>query len=172
MSRIVSGKLQIHVDAIDLAQVARLAVEAVQPQVDAKQIALTVDIRQAPIVVAGDAHRLQQIVQNLMSNAVKFTPDGGRVRLRSGRQAMTRELRWKTAVAGSSRPSCRTCSSGSGRRTRGTRASTAGWDWVSRSCATLWRRTAAWWPPQRWIQPWQHLYGHAAAPRGGRGRRE
>jgi PAS domain S-box-containing protein len=81
VSRIVSGKLQIRVDAVDLAQVARVAIEAVQPQADAKHIALTVNILQAPIVIAGDAHRLQQIVQNLMSNAVKFTPDGGRVRL-------------------------------------------------------------------------------------------
>jgi hypothetical protein len=81
VSRIVSGKLQIQVDAIDLAQVARLAVEAVQPQAETRQITVSTAIPEAAILVAGDAHRLQQIVLNLLSNAVKFTPDGGRVRL-------------------------------------------------------------------------------------------
>ncbi|OFX23191.1 MAG: hypothetical protein A2V77_11535 [Anaeromyxobacter sp. RBG_16_69_14] len=85
ISRIMAGKLQIHPSPVDLAPVIEAAVEGLRPSADASRIAL--DVRCAPGVpaVSGDAKRLQQIIWNLVSNAVKNTPVGGEVRVRLAR---------------------------------------------------------------------------------------
>jgi signal transduction histidine kinase len=82
VSRIVSGKTRLEVAVLDLAPIARAALEGVQLLADQKQIRLipNIDSRAGPI--AGDATRLQQVFANLLSNAVKFTPKGGSVELR------------------------------------------------------------------------------------------
>ncbi|HEX4915668.1 MAG TPA: ATP-binding protein [Vicinamibacterales bacterium] len=82
VSRIVSGKIRLDVQAVDLATVIDNAVSTIQPAADAKGIRLQnlIDTRLAP--VSGDPDRLQQVIWNLLSNAVKFTPKGGRVQLR------------------------------------------------------------------------------------------
>jgi signal transduction histidine kinase/ActR/RegA family two-component response regulator len=79
VSRIAAGKMRIEVRPVDLAEVIRSAVDVVQPAADAKNIRLqsVLDTKTAP--VSGDADRLQQVVWNLLANAVKFTPRGGRV---------------------------------------------------------------------------------------------
>ena len=79
MSRIVSGKVRLDVQRVDLAVAVDAAVDSVRPSVAAKGISLrtVVDPRAGP--VSGDPNRLQQIVWNLLSNAVKFTPKGGKV---------------------------------------------------------------------------------------------
>ena len=82
ISRIVSGKLSLQVQPVDLAEIIDSAVEVVRPAATAKQIALTTDITVRPALTSGDAGRLQQIVWNLMSNAVKFTDAGGAARIR------------------------------------------------------------------------------------------
>jgi CheY-like chemotaxis protein/two-component sensor histidine kinase len=83
VSRIISGKLTMRSDAVDLATVIAGAVEAVKPGADAKRLALHVALEpDADIVVTGDGDRLRQIVWNLLSNAIKFTPSGGRIDLR------------------------------------------------------------------------------------------
>jgi signal transduction histidine kinase len=79
VSRITAGKLRLEPRPIDLAHVVRDALAAIMPAADAKGVRVSTRI-DAPIgPVAADADRLQQVVWNLVSNAVKFTPKDGRV---------------------------------------------------------------------------------------------
>ena len=82
VSRIVSGKIRLDVQPVELPLVVHNAIATVQPAADAKAIRLQtiIDPRVGP--VSGDPNRLQQVVWNLLSNAVKFTPKNGRVQVR------------------------------------------------------------------------------------------
>ncbi|HEY0081308.1 MAG TPA: ATP-binding protein [Pyrinomonadaceae bacterium] len=82
ISRIITGKLRLDVRPVDLAGVVAAVVDALHPTAEAKAIRLQaiLDPRAGP--VAGDADRLQQVVWNLLTNAIKFTPKDGRVQVR------------------------------------------------------------------------------------------
>jgi signal transduction histidine kinase/CheY-like chemotaxis protein len=83
VSRIITGKLEIKHEPIDISGIIRSVVEMIKPSADAKSITLSVESDEyAPAPVEGDAERLQQVLLNLLTNAMKFTPDGGRVTLR------------------------------------------------------------------------------------------
>ncbi len=79
MARIMSGKLRLEMQPVDLAVIARSAVDVVAPTAAAKGIALLTEITTDEPWLMGDADRLQQVTWNLLSNAIKFTDPGGRV---------------------------------------------------------------------------------------------
>jgi signal transduction histidine kinase len=79
VSRIVAGKLQFDIRPVDLTKVITAAVDAVSPAAHAKEIAVDFIHDTQYFSVLGDADRLQQVVWNLISNAVKFTPPKGQV---------------------------------------------------------------------------------------------
>ena len=79
MSRIISGKIRLDVQHIELPEVIRAAVEAVRPAIDAKGIRLEQVVDPRVGAVSGDFGRLQQVLWNLLTNAVKFTPKEGRI---------------------------------------------------------------------------------------------
>lgn len=82
VSRIISGKMRLQVEPVDLALVIERGLDAVKLAAEAKSIRLTTNIDAETAAIRGDAGRLQQVVWNLLSNAVKFTDRGGRVTLR------------------------------------------------------------------------------------------
>ena len=79
MSRIVSGKVRLDVQSVELLPVIEASIESVNPMAAAKQIRLTSVLDPLAGPISGDPARLQQIIWNLLTNALKFTPKGGRV---------------------------------------------------------------------------------------------
>ena len=82
LAQIEAGKLSLEVAAVDLAAVAAESVETARPLAEEKDITLTLATSPLPLL-AGDGARLAQLLDNLISNAVKFTPEGGRVDVRA-----------------------------------------------------------------------------------------
>ncbi|HVD66824.1 MAG TPA: PAS domain S-box protein [Gaiellaceae bacterium] len=82
LAQIEAGKLTLEVGAVDLAAVAAESVETSRPLAEEKDITLTLATSPLPLL-AGDRARLAQLLDNLVSNAIKFTPEGGRVDVRA-----------------------------------------------------------------------------------------
>ena len=92
VSRIVSGKMRLDVKPLSLTPIVEAAVDAVEPAADAKSIQLDVTIDPAADELRADPGRLQQIIWNLLSNSIKFTPAGGRVQIEIKRVASMVEI--------------------------------------------------------------------------------
>jgi signal transduction histidine kinase/ActR/RegA family two-component response regulator len=92
VSRIISGKLLLDVRPVDLSSVIAAALEAARPAAESKGVELRCALDPEAGTVVGDADRLQQIVWNLVNNAVKFTPAGGRVEVRLARASSAVEI--------------------------------------------------------------------------------
>ncbi|HST51277.1 MAG TPA: response regulator [Pyrinomonadaceae bacterium] len=86
VSRVISGKLRIESEPVNLCKVVELAVETVRADAEARDIRLSIELPVCPVVVQGAPVRLQQIIWNLLSNAVKFTPRAGLVSVRAWRE--------------------------------------------------------------------------------------
>ncbi|MEX3689914.1 response regulator [Paraburkholderia sp. BR14263] len=82
VSRISHGKIALQMSTLDLREIVQTAVETSRPFLDAKSQTLTVEIDCEPCHVTGDAIRVAQIMSNLLSNAAKYTVEGGQIALR------------------------------------------------------------------------------------------
>jgi PAS domain S-box-containing protein len=80
-SRIISGKLELEIQPVDLVTVITAALDVAHPSAQAKGISITTNLDSLAGQITGDPDRLQQVVWNLLSNAIKFTPEGGSVEL-------------------------------------------------------------------------------------------
>jgi signal transduction histidine kinase len=79
MSRLDSGRFQLERTSVDLCELVAERVESIRPAADKKRVEVRVDISDASSPVCADYSRLAQVVDNLLSNGVKFTPEGGDV---------------------------------------------------------------------------------------------
>ena len=90
VSRLTTGKIKLRRERIDLREVVSRSIETARPQIEARRHLLQVQAPDQPLVVDGDGTRLAQVVQNLLVNAAKYTPEGGEIRViarRDGREA-------------------------------------------------------------------------------------
>src|SRR6201981_3620879 len=81
MSRIISGKMRLDVQRLDLPAIITEAIETVRSAASAKGVGLQTMIDPLNAPFSGDPNRLQQVFWNLLNNAIKFTPKGGRIQL-------------------------------------------------------------------------------------------
>jgi CheY-like chemotaxis protein/two-component sensor histidine kinase len=86
ISRITRGKIALHHEVLDFAAVVSRAVEATLPLLEQRHHTVEVDLGRGPMLVDGDSTRLAQVILNLLSNAAKFTPQGGHIWVRVTRE--------------------------------------------------------------------------------------
>lgn len=87
VSRIISGKLHLNISPIEPLNIVQLALDAVRPAAEAKEIELQTNFGPETDGISGDPDRIQQIIWNLLSNAIKFTPNGGKVNVQVTRES-------------------------------------------------------------------------------------
>ncbi|MBL8954997.1 MAG: response regulator [Myxococcaceae bacterium] len=93
ISRVTSGKIALEKKPVDLSRVVANAVESTAPLFEQRQHRLTVDVADSGAIVLGDEVRLTQVVSNLLTNAARYTPPGGRVSVSVAREAQKLVLR-------------------------------------------------------------------------------
>jgi CheY-like chemotaxis protein/anti-sigma regulatory factor (Ser/Thr protein kinase) len=82
IGRLTTGKVKLRPEIIRVGEVVARSVEAVKPLIEARRHQLTVELPEVPVYVNADPTRLAQILQNLLVNAAKYTPDGGRIAIK------------------------------------------------------------------------------------------
>lgn len=141
MSRIVSGKVRLDVQRIDLGTIVEAALLSARPAADAKQLKVTTVLDRGSATLWGDPNRLQQAIWNLLTNAIKFTPKGGRIEVIQRRNGSTIELSVQDTGRASTPDSCPMSSSASDNRTRRPLGCTAASAWAWRSSRRWWNST-------------------------------
>src|SRR5262249_55917673 len=91
-SRIITGRLNLDARPFQIAPVLQAAVDVLRPAAEAKGIELRILVGNQDTAVFGDPARLQQVIWNLLANAIKFTNEGGRVEARLTRTASHIEI--------------------------------------------------------------------------------
>jgi PAS domain S-box-containing protein len=87
VSRLTTGKIKLRLEQVAVREIIARSIETVRPLIDAKRHALQVDLPpEDPLAVDGDATRLSQVLQNLLINAAKYTPEGGRIEVAAARE--------------------------------------------------------------------------------------
>jgi signal transduction histidine kinase/CheY-like chemotaxis protein len=86
VSRITRGKIDLKIESLDVAQVVAAAIETSRPNIDAQRHALSLHLPEGPLYVKGDYARVAQVLSNLVNNAAKYTPKGGRISLSAARE--------------------------------------------------------------------------------------
>jgi PAS domain S-box-containing protein len=81
MSRIISGKIHLEVQPVQLHDVINSAIDAVRPSAEARRIRIQTMLDSSIGLIRGDPNRMQQVLWNLLTNAVKFTPQSGRIQV-------------------------------------------------------------------------------------------
>ena len=81
VSRIITGKMTLAMDTVDLRSIVHATIDTVRPAIQAKRIRFEESVGAEALLVCADAHRLQQVFWNLLSNALKFTPTDGVIRV-------------------------------------------------------------------------------------------
>jgi PAS domain S-box-containing protein len=99
-SRITSGKITLHLAPVQIDAVVARAVESSRPLIDARGHELVVEVPAEPLWVEGDLIRLAQVLLNLLNNAAKYTPEGGRIELAVGRRDEEVEVRIRDSGIG------------------------------------------------------------------------
>ena len=84
-SRLITGKLMLNLGPTEIAPAIQAAIDTIRPKADAKDIDIVTDLDDTVATVTSDAARLQQMVWNLLTNSLKFTPSGGRIEVRTER---------------------------------------------------------------------------------------
>lgn len=100
VSRVITGKLQLNLAAVDLVTVVDAALDAVRPAMEAKQIKIDTIIDASLRLISGDGDRLQQVVWNVLSNAAKFTPASGKVEISVSQNATHVQIQVKDSGPG------------------------------------------------------------------------